>query len=160
MTLPKRPDHDITQLREVADRIATLIQRNVEGTGGLPRLVDALKQSGQIADLLIEYSVRWFNDNHGESILLGPELYWLLTETVPHEEDGGGSEVDCHPVTRTRQMLLICVLEKLSTRPWRPETAEDAAALVKHRYSNNAMPVLPTRQPAEVEGVITTSQFT
>ncbi|WP_405164243.1 hypothetical protein OG203_03750 [Nocardia sp. NBC_01499] len=172
MTLPQWPDHDITQLREVADRIATLIQRNVESTGGLPRFVDALRQSGPIAELLIEYSVRWFNDNNGESVLLGPELYWLLTETVPIEDRGvagegfGQAGMNCHPVTRTRQMLLVCVLEKLSTRPWRPETPEEAAAMVKRRYSDTATPVLPTRakqhakqQAGGVEGVITTSQF-
>ncbi|CAM4526166.1 hypothetical protein NONI108955_43505 [Nocardia ninae] len=167
MTLPQWPDHDITQLREVADKIATLIQRNAEGSGGLPRFVDALQQSGPIADLLIEYSVRWFNDSRGESVLLGPELYWVLTETVSPEDRGGEGygqpATNCHPVTRTRQMLLICVLEKLSARPWHPEPGEDsAAAIVKHRYSNNAVPSLPTRvtQPAGVEGVITTSQFT
>lgn len=167
MTLPQWPDQDITQLREVADRIATLIQRNIDGSGGLPRFVDALRQSGPIAELLIEYSVRWFNDSNGESVLLGPELYWLLTETVPVEdrapagEGFGQNGMNCHPVTRTRQMLLICVLEKLSTRPWRPETPEQAAAMVKRRYSDNATPVLPNRttQPAGVEGVITTSQF-
>ncbi|AFU02256.1 hypothetical protein O3I_021485 [Nocardia brasiliensis ATCC 700358] len=168
MTLPKLADHDITQLREVADRIATLIQRNSDGSGGLPRFVEALRQSGPIAELLIEYSVRWFNDSNGESVLLSPELYWVLTETVPPEERGTAGEglgqagMNCHPVTRTRQMLLICVLEKLSTRPWRPETPEEAAAMVKRRYSDTARPVLPTRatqQPVGVEGVITTAQF-
>ncbi|PXX71208.1 hypothetical protein DFR70_101630 [Nocardia tenerifensis] len=167
MTLPQLPDPDITQLREVADRIATLIQRNTDGSGGLPRFVDALRQSGPIAELLIEYSVRWFNDSNGESVLLGPELYWLLTETVPVEDRGTAGEglgpagLNCHPVTRMRQLLLICVLEKLSTRPWRPETPEQAAAMVKRRYSDTATPVLPTRstQPVGVEGVITTSQF-
>lgn len=152
MALPQSPDKDIEQLRSVAGRIATLIQNGDNKGAALSRFTEALTRDGQLADLLIEYSSRWFQDTNGKSILVGPELFWLLTAA---ESRGATDQSAPKPaeeyteIRRSRHILLLCVMENLAGAESRPEPTTGPEPKAKPetapRFPNGAPPVLNSR---------------
>lgn len=153
MTLSTWPDQDLPQLREVAGRIAAVVQHSADSRQALADFTEALPHSGQLARVLIDYSSRWFEQCSGESTLCGPELFWTLTEFVPPAPIGQqqiGTEY--HHVERTRHLLLICVLEKLALHPFVADRNGE-----RHRHSDTSVPVLTSRVRAtvmDVEGLV------
>jgi hypothetical protein len=119
MALPWR-EQDVEHLREVASRIAAMIAADTDRRTALGRVVRAVEQRGAMSDLLIDYAGRWFKESNGQSLLIGPELYWLLTESDedPHADRGAAK--------RARGMLLLCVFDGLSRhRPPEPALAAE-----------------------------------
>ncbi|UGT61088.1 hypothetical protein [Nocardia asteroides] len=155
MTLSTWPDQDLPLLREVAGRIAVVIQGSTDSRQALADFTEALPHAGQLARVLIEYSSRWFDRSSGDSTMMGPELFWTLTEFVPpalpQNREQGGTEY--HHVERTRHLLLICVLEQLAVTQFAP-AAQGGDASTRHRYGDNAVPVLTSRlrSAPDVEG--------
>jgi hypothetical protein len=107
MALPWR-EHDLEHLREVADRISAMIAADTDRRTALGRVARAVEQRGAMADLLIDYAGRWFKESNGQSLLIGPELYWLLTESDDEPQADRGA------AKRARGMLLLCVFDGLS----------------------------------------------
>lgn len=110
----RAPDTD--QLGEVADRIAEIIQSLPDRRSALAQLIDALADRRLLADVLTDYCARWFVADDGQSILVGPELYWLLTAS--DSDDGrpflSNLPEGYGPPSRLRGMLLVCVLQSLA----------------------------------------------
>jgi hypothetical protein len=110
----RAPDTD--QIGEVADRIAEIVQSLPDRRTALAQLIDALADRRLLADVLTDYCARWFVADDGQSILVGPELYWLLTAS---DSDDGRPFLSTlpegyGPPSRLRGMLLVCVLQSLA----------------------------------------------
>lgn len=116
MSLHRWRAPDTEQLGEVADRIAEILQTLPDRRVALAHVVDALADRRMLAELLTDFSARWFIADDGQSILVGPELYWLLTAA---DDDHGRPFVSdlaegYGPPSRLRGMLLTCVLQSLA----------------------------------------------
>ncbi|WP_225731899.1 MULTISPECIES: hypothetical protein [unclassified Nocardia] len=118
-------DLGVEQFREVALRLASVIQSSVDKPAALNKLIDAADSGETFTDLLIEHSARWFHETGGQSILVGPELFWLLSEPTPKKVLNGGArgqEIIAeqeHTVShRSRKLLVVCVLETLAQNQW------------------------------------------
>ncbi|MFI9505707.1 hypothetical protein [Nocardia sp. NPDC052566] len=125
MPLTVWQDLGVDQFREVALRLASVIQSSPDKAAALNQLTEAADSGESFTDLLIEYSGRWFNETGGQSILIGPELFWLLSEPTPRKIINGGARgqeimtEQEHTVShRGRKLLLVCVLETLAQNQW------------------------------------------
>ncbi|MFI5778287.1 hypothetical protein [Nocardia sp. NPDC051570] len=118
---------DMGQYRELAGRLASLMQAGPERAGALNQFIEAVANPQMFTDMLIAYAGRWFNETGGASVLLGPEMFWALSapdapsgnsiaaEMAAYAEISGGE--------RNRKMLLICLLEHLAQNQWQAATA-------------------------------------
>lgn len=111
MTLPHWRDPDLEQLREVASRIVVLAKADTDQRTTLTRFTEATEHRDALVELLIDYSSRWFSQHKGQSVLVGPELYWLLTEP---DGDEARTTAGRGAAKRARGMLLMCLLENIS----------------------------------------------
>ncbi|MGF6881020.1 hypothetical protein ABIA39_000900 [Nocardia sp. GAS34] len=114
---------DVGQFREIADRVVSLIQASSDRPGTLNQFIEAMSSAEMFTDLLIAYANRWFVETGGQSILLGPEMFWLLSspdarggtviaDAIPEADTARGSG------ERSRKMLLICLFESLAHQSW------------------------------------------
>lgn len=136
MSLNVWQDLGVEHFREVALRLASVIQSSVDKAAALNQLTAAADSGEAFTDLLIEYSGRWFNETGGQSILIGPELFWLLSEPSARKVIGGGSRgqepmvEQEHTVShRSRKLLLVCVLETLAQNQWVPGALGESYAV-------------------------------
>ncbi|MCM6777530.1 hypothetical protein NDR87_28715 [Nocardia sp. CDC159] len=118
---------DMGQYRELAGRLASLMQAGPERAAALNQFIEAVANPQLFTDMLIAYAGRWFNETGGASVLLGPEMFWALSapdaptgnsiaaEMAAYAEISGGE--------RNRKMLLICLLEHLAQNQWQTATA-------------------------------------
>ncbi|MFD0365171.1 hypothetical protein ACFQZZ_27380 [Nocardia sp. GCM10030253] len=120
-------DQGIDQFREIGGRLAAVILSTVDRSTALNQLTEAADSAEAFTDLLIEYSGRWFHESGGQSILIGPELFWMLSEPTPRQ--GGNGMIrshESHPSLeytvsrRGRKLLVTCVLEALAQSQWLP----------------------------------------
>jgi hypothetical protein len=138
----RAPDTD--QIGEVADRIAEVLQTLPDRRAALAHLIDASADRRQLADLLTDYCARWFVADDGQSILVGPELYWLLTAS---DNDDGRPFITSlpegyGPPSRLRGMLLVCVLQSLAAA--RGPAAGNSIPLQPHRVPTGVAPLNTT----------------
>jgi hypothetical protein len=122
---------DVSQFREVAGRLASIIQSSPDRISALNKLVEAVSDPETFTDLILRYAGRWLTETGGQSVLIGPEMFWHLS--APDGRNGAlitdnSSGVDgCGE--RTRKMLLVCVLESLAQTQWHSAgTAEQRTA--------------------------------
>ncbi|MFE7802937.1 hypothetical protein [Nocardia sp. NPDC057440] len=120
-------DQGIDQFREVGGRLAAVILSTVDRSTALNQLTEAADSAEAFTDLLIEYSSRWFHESGGQSILIGPELFWLLSEPNPRQANNTMIRShESHPTLeytvsqRGRKLLVTCVLEALAQSQWLP----------------------------------------
>ncbi|MFE9325922.1 hypothetical protein ACQPXH_02320 [Nocardia sp. CA-135953] len=125
-------DQGVEQFREVAGRLASVIQSGIDRSGALNQFAESISSGETFTDLMIEYASRWFTETGGRSTLIGPELFWLLSEPNPRRVSGAGLRVqDSYLDTeltagqRARILLLICVYEALAQNQWGPEGMAD-----------------------------------
>ncbi|MFB8276659.1 hypothetical protein ACFYO1_43575 [Nocardia sp. NPDC006044] len=125
MSLTVWQDQDVDQFREVASRLASVIQSSVDRSGALSQLTESVESGDAFTDLLIEFAGRWFHETGGQSVLIGPELFWLLSE--PNLRKGISSalrgpetapDLEYSVSRRSRKLLLICVFETLAQNQW------------------------------------------
>ncbi|MEV0297267.1 hypothetical protein [Nocardia sp. NPDC050710] len=121
-------DQGVDQFREIAGRLASIIQSSLDRSGAMTQFTDAIGNADAFTDLMIEYSGRWFSETGGRSTLMGPELFWMLSEPGPRRAALSGmrghestSESDISAGQRGRKLLLICVFEALAQSQWLPE---------------------------------------
>jgi len=144
MALSQWRDQELIQLREVAGRIATVVHAGPDRRSALARLTAASENRDELANLLIEYSGQWFNECNGQSILVDPELYWLLTEPDLSSGTVQTETLEQGIAKRARGMLLIFILENLARGQRTPETPTEHSGLgeVPHRQRNTAAPLM------------------
>lgn len=65
--------------------MAAVILSTVDRSTALNQLTEAADSAEAFTDLLIEYSSRWFHESGGQSILIGPELFWMLSEPTARQ---------------------------------------------------------------------------
>lgn len=122
---------DVSQFREVAGRLASIIQSSPDRINVLNKLVEAVSDPETFTDLILRYAGRWLTETGGQSVLIGPEMFWrlsspdgrtgaLIAESSPSVDNGGGE--------RTRKMLLVCVLESLAQSQWHSAAEQRTAA--------------------------------
>ena len=123
-------DQTVDQFREIGSRLASVMQNSIDRAGTMNQFAEAINNADAFTDLLIEYSSRWFSETGGRSTLIGPELFWLLSEPGPRR--GAGSRMqESHPDPelttgqRSRKLLLLCVYEAMTQTQWVPETVGD-----------------------------------
>ncbi|MET8426476.1 hypothetical protein [Nocardia sp. NPDC004860] len=125
MAMTMWQDQGVDQFREIASRLASIIQNSLDRSGAMTQFTDAVGNVETFTDLMIEYSGRWFSETGGRSTLMGPELFWMLSEPGPRrgpvvgmrgQESGVESEVNSGH--RARKLLLICVFEALAHSQW------------------------------------------
>ncbi|WP_330251123.1 hypothetical protein OG874_33835 [Nocardia sp. NBC_00565] len=128
MALTVWQDQGIDQFREIAGRLASVIQSGIDRSGALNQFAESISSGEAFTDLMIEYSSRWFTETGGRSILIGPELFWLMSEPSPRRVSGTGMRVqesyldtELTAGQRARILLLICVYEALAQNQWAPE---------------------------------------
>lgn len=121
-------DQGLEQFRELAIRLASIIQSSLDRSGSMTQLTEAIGNAEAFTDLMIEYSGRWFIETGGRSTLMGPELFWMLSEPGPRRGTAAGvrgQETSAEPELsggqRGRKLLLICVFEALAHTQWLPE---------------------------------------
>ncbi|ATL71249.1 hypothetical protein [Nocardia terpenica] len=115
--------HDVKQFRELAGRLASLMQ-SPDRAGSLNQFVEAVASPDMFTDMLIAYAGRWFNETGGQSVLVDPELFWSLS--APEVRATGGpiaelaacAESSCVAGERCRKMLLVCLLETFAQNQW------------------------------------------
>ncbi|MEU8894959.1 hypothetical protein [Nocardia sp. NPDC048505] len=126
-------DQGFDQFRDVARRLASVIQCSDDRAAALNQFTEGTRSGQSFTELLIEWSGRWFSESGGQQILVGPELFWLLSEPDPRKGirsqlpggDGHG-EAEPTPGQRGRKLLLVCVLETLSQTQWQqPDQATE-----------------------------------
>ncbi|MEV0250032.1 hypothetical protein AB0H76_25780 [Nocardia sp. NPDC050712] len=132
MAQPVWQDQGFDQFRDVARRLASVIQCSDDRKTALSQFTDGTRSGEAFTELLIEWSSRWFNESGGQQILVGPELFWLLSEPEPRKgirsqiPGGDVREIEPTPGQRGRKLLLVCVLETLAQTQWQqPETLEE-----------------------------------
>lgn len=133
-------DQGIDQFREVAGRLASVIQSGIDRSGALNQFAESVGNGETFIELMIEYSSRWFTETGGRSTLIGPELFWLLSEPSPRRVSGTGlraqeSYLDTELTAgqRARILLLICVYEALAQNQWGPE------GIAEHMIATNGV---------------------
>ncbi|MFE3320975.1 hypothetical protein [Nocardia sp. NPDC059195] len=121
-------DQGVEQFRELALRLASIIQSNLDRSGSMTQFTEAVGNAEAFTDLMIEYSGRWFIETGGRSTLMGPELFWMLSEPGPRRSTVTGlrgqespPESEISAGQRGRKLLLICVFEALAHTQWLPE---------------------------------------
>ncbi|WP_196814472.1 hypothetical protein [Nocardia sp. BMG111209] len=147
---------DVNQFREVAGRLATIIQNSQDRTTALNRFVEAVSDADVFTDMVINYAGRWLAETSGQSVLIGPEMFWQLS--APDIRAGGlvGDGNGCGENgcgERSRKMLLVCVLESLAQTHWHPNNVAEhrapasvltdprmvANGLLDHRMATNGV---------------------
>lgn len=131
-------NQNVDQFREIAGRLASVIETSLDRTGAMAQFTESLASAETFTELMIEYSGRWFTETGGRSLLIGPELFWLLSEPGPRRNSGmrgqeSPADFEQSAGTRARKLLLICVFEALTQgtqNQWTPEAA------VGHAMSN------------------------
>ncbi|MEU0503889.1 hypothetical protein ACWEO2_11325 [Nocardia sp. NPDC004278] len=133
-------DQGIDQFREIAGRLASVIQSGIDRSGALNQFAESVNNGEAFTELMIEYSSRWFTETGGRSILIGPELFWLLSEPSPRRASGTGlraqeSYLDTELTAgqRARILLLVCVYEALAQNQWAPE------GIAEHMIATNGV---------------------
>ncbi|MGW4530162.1 hypothetical protein ACWEOI_04350 [Nocardia sp. NPDC004340] len=118
-------DQGVDQFREIAIRLASIIQNSLDRSGAMTQFTDAFGNVESFTDLMIEYSGRWFTETGGRSTLMGPEMFWMLSEPAPRRSPAAGirihdvaGESDSTSGHRARKLLLICVFEALTHTQW------------------------------------------
>ncbi|MFX0580211.1 hypothetical protein [Nocardia nepalensis] len=122
-------DQGVDQFREIAGRLASVIQSGIDRSGALNQFAESISSGETFTELMIEYSSRWFTETGGRSILIGPELFWLLSEPSPRRVSGTSlraaqdsyMDTELTAGQRARILLLICVYEALAQNQWAPE---------------------------------------
>ncbi|MFQ6398338.1 hypothetical protein ACLMAJ_33475 [Nocardia sp. KC 131] len=121
-------DQGVDQFRDIAGRLASIIQSSLDRSGAMTQFTDALGSAEAFTDLMIEYSGRWFAETGGRSTLMGPELFWMLSEPSPRRGTQSGlrgqeslADSETSAGHRGRKLLLICVFEALAQSQWLPE---------------------------------------
>ncbi|MCX4090842.1 hypothetical protein [Nocardia sp. alder85J] len=146
---------DVNQFREVAGRLASIIQNSPDRTAALNRFVEAVSDADVFTDMVISYAGRWLAETSGQSVLIGPEMFWQLsspdTRATGLVGDGGCADNGCGE--RSRKMLLVCVLEGLAQNHWHPSGVSEhrapasmltdprlgAGGLLDHRMATNGV---------------------
>ncbi|WP_433197743.1 hypothetical protein ACQP1G_01885 [Nocardia sp. CA-107356] len=133
-------DQGIEQFRDVAGRLASVIQSGLDRSGALNQFAESVSSGEAFTELMIEYSSRWFTETSGRSTLIGPELFWLLSEPSPRRVTGASlraqeSYLDTELTAgqRARILLLICVYEALAQNQWAPE------GITEHMIATNGV---------------------
>ncbi|WP_254205844.1 hypothetical protein [Nocardia alni] len=125
---------DISQFREVASRLASVIQSSPDRINSLNKFVEAVSDPDTFTDMILRYAGRWLTETSGQSVLIGPEMFWQLSSP---ERRSGSLIADSSPCVdngcgeRTRKMLLVCVLESLAQSQWH------SVAATEHRAAAN-----------------------
>lgn len=124
MAMNNWQDQGVDQFREIAIRLASIIQNSLDRSGAMTQFTDAFSNVEAFTDLMIEYSGRWFSETGGRSTLMGPELFWMLSEPAPRRSPAAGmriqelGESESNSGHRARKLLLICVFEALTHTQW------------------------------------------
>jgi hypothetical protein len=110
----------IDQFREVATRLASLLQTGSDPAGAVGQFA-AATTAEEFTNLLIAYSGRWFHETSGQTALIAPELFWLLSEpdvttTRAGLQDLGSGESSVGE--RSRKLLVICLYEVVAQGHW------------------------------------------
>ncbi|MFQ6326468.1 hypothetical protein ACLMAL_10060 [Nocardia sp. CWNU-33] len=125
-------DQGIDQFREIGGRLAAVILSTVDRSTALNQLTEAADSAEAFTDLLIEYSSRWFHESGGQSILIGPELFWMLSEPTARQGGNAIRSHESHPVLeytvsqRGRKLLVTCVFEALAQSQWMPANMSES----------------------------------
>ncbi|MBF6328912.1 hypothetical protein [Nocardia transvalensis] len=132
---------DMGQYRELAGRLASIMQSGPERAGALNQFIEAVSNPQMFTDMLIAYAGRWFNETGGASVLLGPEMFWALSAPDAPVGNSLAAEMATYAEgsisggERNRKMLLICLLEHLAQNQWQAATA----GLAEPRISTNGL---------------------
>jgi hypothetical protein len=127
-------NQDVNQFREVAKRLASVLQSSPDRITALNTFVEAVSDPEVFTDIIVGYAGRWLSETGGQTVLVGPEMFWQLSAPggrgqASISESSASVETGCGE--RARKMLLVCVLESLA------HNQQHSAGAAEHRKMGN-----------------------